>query len=721
MAKTTILEQDLTSASTTQLNNNVVYIPGYAVMGPINQPTLCNSLAEFQNMFGKLPYKFKTTQSLNGTTYAKKDDYEKSYWYAADLLNLGLPVLFERVGTDLTKTAKATLNIYKKVGILNAETPASYTINLDVTKIEADDDDVQNFKYTDKDNATIAILSKIRDRLSDENSTLTIGDDKTIKITTLTLGDKGDIRVSLEEGYDLVNASESINLNISVIPQTYQLRVTFDESGNQPGFSYNIYNISNNEYIKVDNLADIKHNLTDNTISTYVYNIKSTGEQIIFSGTLMIENSDELANSKLVIWAKHPGSYGNNITCDVETIEGEEISSGIRETFIKLTNKLTLNNVESSDSAIISLDETNKDKFYKNIESNLVVFECDIIDEASEETNISQALIHSGFYHIKNTSMPLNNDQDQRTDEFNVESFYKKLNGDETESIFKKLEDRDEYDIKFITSGSYPVLDSMYISIYRIMLETAANRGDCVALLDHIDEDVMLMFNNLKTTLTTKVLSANGEDAKKYGAVFSPWAKYKLQTANEIVSYPGSFAYLRCIATSTKTNANWFATSGVTRGQVPNIVSLNQSLTGAIADQLQSRSGISVNPIVNIRPYGYCVWGNRTLFNNIGDLTASSFLNIRMLSNDVKKKVYSTTKKLTFELNSDVLWLNFKADVTPLLDKMVSGNGLSNYKLIKLNTTKKATVACKIKLFAVEAVEDWDITVELADSYTSIQ
>ena len=76
---------------------------------------------------------------------------------------------------------------------------------------------------------------------------------------------------------------------------------------------------------------------------------------------------------------------------------------------------------------------------------------------------------------------------------------------------------------------------------------------------------------------------------------------------------------------------------------------------------------------------------------------------------------------LTFELNSDVLWLNFKSEIEPTLDQMKSGNGISNYKIIKLPTTKKATIACKIRLYAIEAIEDWDITVELADSYTSIE
>lgn len=143
-------------------------------------------------------------------------------------------------------------------------------------------------------------------------------------------------------------------------------------------------------------------------------------------------------------------------------------------------------------------------------------------------------------------------------------------------------------------------------------------------------------------------------------------------------------------------------------------------MTGAIADKLQSRDGISINPITYINPYGYCIWGNRTLFNNDGSLRASSFLNIRMLTNDIKKVVYQAARRLTFELNSDVLWLNFRSEVEPTLEKMVSGSGLSGFKIQRVTTDKKATVACLIKLYAVEAIEDWDIHIELNDSYVSV-
>lgn len=51
---------------------------------------------------------------------------------------------------------------------------------------------------------------------------------------------------------------------------------------------------------------------------------------------------------------------------------------------------------------------------------------------------------------------------------------------------------------------------------------------------------------------------------------------------------------------------------------------------------------------------------------------------------------------------------------------MVSGSGLSGYEIKKQKTTKKATVKAVIRLYAIEPVEDWDITIELADSSTEI-
>ena len=51
---------------------------------------------------------------------------------------------------------------------------------------------------------------------------------------------------------------------------------------------------------------------------------------------------------------------------------------------------------------------------------------------------------------------------------------------------------------------------------------------------------------------------------------------------------------------------------------------------------------------------------------------------------------------------------------------MINGNGISAYEIKRQSTTKKATVKAVVRLYAIEPVEDWDITIELADSTTEI-
>ena len=97
-------------------------------------------------------------------------------------------------------------------------------------------------------------------------------------------------------------------------------------------------------------------------------------------------------------------------------------------------------------------------------------------------------------------------------------------------------------------------------------------------------------------------------------------------------------------------------------------------------------------------------------------LTASSFLNIRQLCIDIKKTLYRAARRFTFEPNSDVLWVNFKGAITPLLEEMKANQGLKGYQIIKVKTNKKALLAARIKIVPIEAVEDFDLTVELTDS-----
>ena len=149
------------------------------------------------------------------------------------------------------------------------------------------------------------------------------------------------------------------------------------------------------------------------------------------------------------------------------------------------------------------------------------------------------------------------------------------------------------------------------------------------------------------------------------------------------------------------------------------------TVTGYVLETNSVKNHVAINPICNIDPFGNIIWGNRTMYalqapengsSTKPQLVASSFLNIRNLIISLKKRLYRSSRQFTFASNSDSLWINFKATVTPLLEKMLHNEGIRGYTITKINTTKKALLAAEIKIIPIEAVEDFDLTVTLTDS-----
>ena len=171
------------------------------------------------------------------------------------------------------------------------------------------------------------------------------------------------------------------------------------------------------------------------------------------------------------------------------------------------------------------------------------------------------------------------------------------------------------------------------------------------------------------------------------------------------------------------------------RGLIPELISVGVEYSTADIEVLQARAkdqevalddagdnvGIAINPIALVKPFGHIVWGNRTLrfnaeSNNVGVTKATSFLNCRVLGTEVAKQLYNAARKYTFEQNSVVLWTNFRAEVTPTLDRMESGNGILGYTFKKVATDKKARLAAKVALIPIEGIEDFDMDIEMTDN-----
>ena len=267
------------------------------------------------------------------------------------------------------------------------------------------------------------------------------------------------------------------------------------------------------------------------------------------------------------------------------------------------------------------------------------------------------------------------------------------------------------------------------------MASLCYTRGDAVALIDHTDNPdrpltgTKSVYYNVVNDSSYMLPSAY----QSFAAMFTPAVEMSLVNTYRGWSWvdsirvklpstcvlPASFAYLSCLASSIKVFPNWNAIAGATRGKVTGLVAPRtvKALTNAIADSFTPDTATAINPITNIKPYGQCIWGNRTLVDNSikQGTTATSFLNIRNLVSDVKKQLFVACQSLLFEQNTDILWVNFLSLVTPILDKMVSGFGIHTYKIIKLPNSDKTQINVKIRLYPIYAVESFDITIYLND------
>ncbi len=330
------------------------------------------------------------------------------------------------------------------------------------------------------------------------------------------------------------------------------------------------------------------------------------------------------------------------------------------------------------------------------------------------------------------------------SDTISVDTMYSYLSSSAYQiSDIAGISDRGNYSVKYLTSGGYPTFEYDGGSIVTAMLGLAENRGDCVALIDHLDNtartiDPASSDSVFKTVSTSTLFDTKGD----FGAMFTPWATYNRVTADTdpeddtkkvkvAFRAPGSFAYLAALADSIKTNANWLAVAGAARGGVVNLAEggMDVIIPNGVADKLQPRNpeddmNIAINAITNIKPYGLTIWGNRTLKPIEDGLVATSFLNVRNLISDIKKTCYRVARKVTFEQDTDILWVNFKSDIAKLLDRMKSGYGISGYKIVRDNdrpeATDKATLCAKIIIYPTYAVEDFYITVVLQDNEVSV-
>ena len=440
--------------------------------------------------------------------------------------------------------------------------------------------------------------------------------------------------------------------------------------------------------------------------------------------------------------------YSCSLTCELEYTYNEKSYKSLHR-MVASKNSDSVNNTFGYEvkysyaradeiSATLIPDPDNAQKFGEFLEDTMpVVFEFGdftyIIDWSKLPESVSQVAIK--FYDTYSEASGASATSGK------IAEFYTNVG-----ISIDQASDKSLYSIKYLTSGGYPSVyklgeGTISTTVGSDLLDAARKRGDAVALIDYQMTTEQSIYDPDDFDNTVYGILSGIEDAEGYATAMYPWAPYScangysgVEGAPLSTAMPASYAYLMCVARAIKFSPSWLAMAGVSRGVVPGIKGLytKDPLTNTIAENLQPKFGStnhnkSINCITEIRPYGLTIWGNRTL-KAVGPngTVAQNFLNIRNMISDIKKVFYTTGKSLMFEQNTESLWMKFKAGVSPLLDSLVSGGALENYKIIK-GTKKyngdpltKGELAAVVKIYPTYAVEYFELVVEINDSDVTV-
>jgi phage tail sheath protein FI len=148
------------------------------------------------------------------------------------------------------------------------------------------------------------------------------------------------------------------------------------------------------------------------------------------------------------------------------------------------------------------------------------------------------------------------------------------------------------------------------------------------------------------------------------------------------------------------TQAVWFAPAGFTRGGLSEgrgglpVVAVSQRLSSKERDTLYEAN---INPIAQFPAEGIVIFGQKTLQ---AIPSALDRINVRRLLIFIKKRISTIAATLLFEPNVSATWGSFTSQVSPFLDRVKSGFGLEDFKVILDSSTTTADLIDRNVMYA---------------------
>lgn len=268
-------------------------------------------------------------------------------------------------------------------------------------------------------------------------------------------------------------------------------------------------------------------------------------------------------------------------------------------------------------------------------------------------------------------------------------------------SMYGDFTDPYIYDFDFITSGgfvyreynesgaqTYPESSNNMeyytgiTPIHQAMLSLVEQRQDCIALFD-----VTPKYDPNYITEYSRMLNTS------YGTMHFPWCYVAdPDISNHNILMSPSYVFLYTFLSNLDNNVDaqkWFPPAGVKRATARVVKKPYFEMGSVLLNKWQNDTTARVNPIMRLKQYGYVIYGQYTTLEAIDMYTHSALesLNVRLISNVVKKKIFDVCLNLAFEPNTENLWNKFFAQMDEFLRYMKYNEGVYDYRIVMDEST----------------------------------
>ena len=416
-----------------------------------------------------------------------------------------------------------------------------------------------------------------------------------------------------------------------------------------------------------------------------------TQKEIITNDTVFDDNYDSIGftspKSKVKFISRNPGKWSKNIKICIarpESFELNDVSENhvpryafpgiLVDDFFEYAPKdgqvAVLIYDEESDQVvetyIASFDKDAKDSNNKSMYiETLINKNSDYVFCKVNEANNSEIADYTLRYSVDEngnskylgTTLALKNGEDSS------------IQADDLIDAYELFENKEEIDIDNVIGNE---LDGGKTAINLVTV-----RKDCIAFIGAYYDDVVnkksqKAVENLVQWRKTGDLNVNSMFSVAIGNYAQIYNKYS--DKNIWVNMAGMCAGLR--SQTSKNYDSWWASAGLERGQLQNIIKLAFNPTQAQRDTLYKNS---INPVATFPSLGTVLWGQKTLLGN-----ASSFdrVNVRALFNTLERALAKMAKSTVMEFNDTYTRSRICSEIKPYLAQVQAGRGIQGFMVV---------------------------------------